>query len=128
VWGVVATGLSGNATLTNVPSVTATAGPSGLIDIEVGALIGLNPTTAAAVWGQLLAVCTSDPSVNDLAFGEFAVQAPAASSNDWWASVYSASTAGNLTPGTSYTFDLSYHTSSDVTMDLANIIIRAIPM
>ncbi len=127
-WGVVATGLSGNGTFANFPSITVTAGPSGLIDLEVGAQIILSPTAAGNVDAQVVAQCTSDASVNDLAFVTYEITAPAASTNGWSASVFSASTTGGLTPGTPYTFNLTWGTSADVTLEVANLVLRAIPM
>lgn len=126
-WGVVDSGLTGSGTFANF-AVTATAGPSGQMDLEIWGLVSWSPSSSDTTGGiQLGVTCTSDSSLTDLAFATAILPAVATSPGPS-VSIAAASTTGDLTPGQTYTFGATWQVvTGGGSWEVANLVLRAIP-
>lgn len=110
--------VSGSGTMPGIADLACRVGPSGIVDLDLGATITLDPSAAGVASAQLNITC-SDSSVTVNATAFYSVNA-AGSGIGWGQSVAARGAVSGLTPGDTYSFTLTWSTNGNGTASYIN--------
>jgi len=114
----VLSGVSGSGNVPGIANLECRVGPSGVVDLDLGSTITLEPSAAGIASAQLNITC-SDSSIDVHTTAFFSVVA-AASGVGWGQSVAARGAVSGLTPGDTYGFTLTWSTNGNGTASYIN--------